>query len=45
MRWWEIRPSNLDYYLEKGPIKTDRLDIRSVKFYSDGALELRGEQP
>ncbi len=35
-------PSNLDYYLEKGPIKTDRLDIRSVKFYSDGALGSRG---
>ncbi|MGB8374436.1 MAG: amidohydrolase family protein [Salegentibacter sp.] len=35
-------PSNLDYYLEKGPIKTDRLDIRSIKFYSDGALGSRG---
>lgn len=35
-------PSNLDYYLDKGPIKTDRLDIRSIKFYSDGALGSRG---
>ncbi|MFZ0491484.1 MAG: amidohydrolase family protein [Salegentibacter sp.] len=35
-------PSNLDYYLEKGPIKTDRLDVRSIKFYSDGALGSRG---
>ena len=33
---------NLDYYLEKGPYKTDRLNVRSVKFYGDGALGSRG---
>ncbi|MUP46455.1 amidohydrolase [Gramella sp. BOM4] len=33
---------NLDYYLEKGPFKTDRLNVRSVKFYGDGALGSRG---
>lgn len=33
---------NLDYYLDKGPYKTERLDVRSVKFYSDGALGSRG---
>jgi predicted amidohydrolase YtcJ len=33
---------NLDYYLKKGPIKTERLNVRSVKFYGDGALGSRG---
>lgn len=33
---------NLDYYLEKGPYKTDLLSVRSVKFYGDGALGSRG---
>lgn len=33
---------NLDYYLEKGPYKTDKLNVRSVKFYGDGALGSRG---
>ncbi|MBT8296095.1 MAG: amidohydrolase family protein, partial [Gramella sp.] len=33
---------NLDHYLEKGPYKTDRLNVRSVKFYGDGALGSRG---
>ncbi len=33
---------NLDYYLKKGIIKTDRLNIRSFKFYADGALGSRG---
>ena len=33
---------NLDYYLEKGPYKTGRLNVRSVKFYGDGALGSRG---
>ena len=33
---------NLDYYLEKGPYKTERLNVRSVKFYGDGALGSRG---
>lgn len=33
---------NLDYYLNKGIVKTDRLNVRSVKVYSDGALGSRG---
>ncbi len=34
---------NLDYFLdEKGIIKTDRLNVRSVKVYADGALGSRG---
>ena len=33
---------NLDYYLDKDPLKTDRLNVRSVKFYGDGALGSRG---
>lgn len=33
---------NLDYYLDKEPYKTDRLNVRSVKFYGDGALGSRG---
>ena len=33
---------NLDYYLNKGTIKTDRLNVRSFKFYADGALGSRG---
>ncbi|BAO55520.1 amidohydrolase [Nonlabens marinus] len=35
-------PENLDYYLDKGIIKTDRLNVRSIKFYADGALGSRG---
>ncbi len=36
-------PENLDYFLDqKGIIKTDRLNVRSVKFYADGALGSRG---
>ncbi|WP_124981155.1 amidohydrolase [Nonlabens xiamenensis] len=35
-------PENLDYFLSKGIIKTDRLHVRSVKFYADGALGSRG---
>ena len=35
-------PENLAYYLEKGPIQTERLNIRSVKVYADGALGSRG---
>lgn len=34
--------SNLDYYLAKGIIKTDRLHVRSIKVVSDGALGSRG---
>lgn len=33
---------NLAYYLSKGPLKTDRLNVRSVKVYADGALGSRG---
>ncbi|RNC89371.1 MAG: amidohydrolase [Allomuricauda sp.] len=33
---------NLDYYLNKGIVKTDRLNVRSVKVYGDGALGSRG---
>ena len=33
---------NLDHYLENGIVKTDRLNVRSVKVYADGALGSRG---
>ncbi|WP_142783784.1 amidohydrolase [Changchengzhania lutea] len=33
---------NLDYYLKRSIIKTDRLNVRSFKFYADGALGSRG---
>jgi hypothetical protein len=33
---------NLGYYLHRKPYKTDRLDVRSFKFYADGALGSRG---
>ena len=33
---------NLDYYLEKGPYKTERMNVHSFKFYADGALGSRG---
>ena len=35
-------PENLAYYLEQGPTQTERLNIRSVKVYADGALGSRG---
>ena len=35
-------PENLDYYLAQGPYKTERLNVRSFKVYSDGALGSRG---
>lgn len=34
--------SQLDYYIQKGIIKTDRLHVRSFKVYGDGALGSRG---
>ena len=34
--------ANVDYYTKKGIIKTDRLNVRSFKFYADGALGSRG---
>jgi predicted amidohydrolase YtcJ len=36
------RPDNLDYYIPKGPYKTDRLYVKGVKAYADGALGSRG---
>ncbi|MEL6811761.1 MAG: amidohydrolase [Bacteroidota bacterium] len=35
-------PENLDHFLTKGIVKTDRLHVRSVKVYADGALGSRG---
>ncbi len=35
-------PDNLDYFLDRGIIKTDRLNVRSFKVYADGALGSRG---
>lgn len=35
-------PANLDYYLDREPLKTEKLNVRSVKFYADGALGSRG---
>lgn len=33
---------NYDHFLKAGPYKTERLNIRSFKFYGDGALGSRG---
>ena len=33
---------DVDYFINKGPIKTDRLNVRSIKVYGDGALGSRG---
>lgn len=33
---------NQDHYFKNGPYKTDRLNVRSFKIYSDGALGSRG---
>lgn len=33
---------NLKHYLYQGPVKTERLNVRSVKVYGDGALGSRG---
>ncbi len=33
---------NLDYFLGKGIIKTEKLNVRSIKVYGDGALGSRG---
>ena len=35
-------PIELDYWIKVGPLKTDLLDVRSFKFYSDGSLGSRG---
>lgn len=33
---------NYKHYLDKGPYKTERLNVRAFKFYADGALGSRG---
>lgn len=33
---------NYAHYLKRGPYKTERLNVRSFKFYADGALGSRG---
>lgn len=35
-------PGNLAYFAKHGSIRTDRLSVRSVKVYADGALGSRG---
>ncbi len=35
-------PKDVNYYLNKGIVKTDRLNVRSIKVYGDGALGSRG---
>ncbi|MBT8281714.1 MAG: amidohydrolase [Muriicola sp.] len=35
-------PDDVNYFLDKGIVKTDRLNVRSVKVYGDGALGSRG---
>jgi predicted amidohydrolase YtcJ len=35
-------PNNIDYFLINGIIKTEKLQVRSFKFYADGALGSRG---
>lgn len=35
-------PENLDHYLTRGIIKTEKLNVRSIKVYGDGALGSRG---
>ena len=34
--------SEIDYFINKGKLKTDRLNVRSFKVYGDGALGSRG---
>ena len=36
------KTENLDHYLTIGKVKTERLNVRSVKVYGDGALGSRG---
>ena len=36
------KKESLDYFLKRGVIKTDFLNVRSVKVYADGALGSRG---
>lgn len=36
------KKENFDHYISKGPYKTDRLYVKGVKAYADGALGSRG---
>jgi predicted amidohydrolase YtcJ len=38
----ENNTEDVDYYIEQGPYKTSKLNVRSVKVYADGALGSRG---
>ena len=38
----ENNSEDVDYFINKGPYKTERLNVRSVKVYADGALGSRG---
>jgi len=35
-------PGNYEYYLSRGPYKTERLNVNAFKLYADGALGSRG---
>jgi len=35
-------PENFNHFIENGPYTTERMNIRSFKFYADGALGSRG---
>ncbi len=37
-----LTKENLAYWLKRGPLKTDRLQVNSFKMYGDGALGSRG---
>ena len=34
---------SVNYFLNEGKLKTDHLNVRSVKVYGDGALGSRGQ--
>ena len=36
------KQAQIDYYIKKGIVKTDKLNVRSFKIYGDGALGSRG---
>lgn len=38
----EPNKENIEYFVKKGIYKTDRLNVRSIKLYADGALGSRG---
>ena len=38
----ENKTEDVDYFIDRGPLKTERLNVRSVKVYADGALGSRG---